>query len=227
MSKPLIASQDKQGVISIAFSPRDMWPFNSLLSFFFCDTWRDMWHDVICLAIVTILQCKYSIKNTDRFLNITCIFRMLLSHCNAMLHLVVKVVLILAAKDFFGQLIVSHYRPCDIFSTGLFFYISRNYSFIYTWLVENVSWIPRCIITWCHNPPKLKGLFWPRGCYIYSSVHVHTVFMYVCMYIHFMHFALKLTAIEKASFVNVVKCSASGAQYMNLAAFFVIDLIYM
>ena len=51
--------------------------------------------------------------------------------------------------------------------------------------------------------------------------------IYVCMYIHFMHFALKLTAIEKASFVNVVKCSASGAQYMNLAAFFVIDLIYM
>jgi len=47
------------------------------------------------------------------------------------------------------------------------------------------------------------------------------------MYIHFMHFALKLTAIEKASFVNEVKCSASGAQYMNLAAFFVVDLIYM
>jgi len=56
-------------------------------------------------------------------------------------------------------------------------------------------------------------------------VHVHTVFRF--MYIHFMQFALKLTAIEKASFVNEVKCSASGAQYMNLAAFFVVDLIYM
>lgn len=142
-------------MISIAFSPSGMWLLNFLLSSFFCDTWSDMWHNVICLAIVTILQCKHSLQAT-------------------------------------------WYSP-DNFS----FYLSRNYSFIYTWLVENFSWIPTHIITWSEydatNHPKWKVCFDQDAamqlCTCTYSVHV-------CMYIHFMHFALKLTAL-KVAFLSI------------------------